>query len=104
VFWRGATKEYTSVILIGNGLTFLAQAVLFIGIGSLADFGNWNPWIVRGFSVICWAFEFGFLGLTKAPQWRTAMALYVLSSKPALLIKINTPLRRLEPGLTSWNL
>ncbi|CZR54319.1 related to AUT4-breakdown of autophagic vesicles inside the vacuole [Phialocephala subalpina] len=82
VFWGGGnkTKAYTSVILIGNGLTFLAQAILFIGIGSLADFGNWNPWVVRGFSVVCWAFEFGFLGVTNGSQWRTAMALYILSS------------------------
>ncbi|KAF8864252.1 MFS general substrate transporter [Acephala macrosclerotiorum] len=82
VFWGGGnkTKAYTSVILIGNGLTFLAQALLFIGIGSLADFGNWNPWVVRGFSVTCWAFEFGFLGVKTASKWRIAMALYILSS------------------------
>ncbi|CZR62665.1 related to AUT4-breakdown of autophagic vesicles inside the vacuole [Phialocephala subalpina] len=82
VFWGGGnkTKAYTSVILIGNGLTFLAQAIVFIGVGSLADYGNWNPWVVRGFSVLCWAFEFGFLGITKASQWRTAMAVYILCS------------------------
>ncbi|TVY37234.1 Autophagy-related protein [Lachnellula subtilissima] len=82
VFWGGGnkTKEYTSVVLIGNGLTFLAQALLFLGIGSLADFGNWNPWVVRGFSILCWAFEFGFLGVKTAAKWRAAMALYILSS------------------------
>jgi len=82
VFWGGGnkTKEYTSVILIANGLTFLAQAIVFIGVGSLADYGNWNPWVVRGFSVLCWAFEFGFLGVTTAAKWRAAMALYILSS------------------------
>ncbi|KAE8448160.1 hypothetical protein EG329_009764 [Mollisiaceae sp. DMI_Dod_QoI] len=81
VFWGGGnnTKAYTSVILIGNGLTFLAQALLFISVGSLADFGNWNPWVVRGFSVLSWAFEFGFLGIKTAPKWRIAMALYILS-------------------------
>jgi len=83
VFWGGGdkTKEYTSVILIATGLTFLVQAIVFIGIGSLADFGNWNPWVVRGFSVLCWAFEFGFLGVTTPDKWRIAMALYILSSK-----------------------
>ncbi|KAN0115027.1 MFS general substrate transporter [Hyaloscypha variabilis] len=82
VFWGGGnkTKEYSSVILIATGLTFLTQAILFIGIGSLADYGNWNPWVVRGFSVLCWAFEFGFLGVTTASKWRAAMALYILSS------------------------
>lgn len=91
VFWGGGTKEYTSVILIGNGLTFLAQALLFVGIGSLADFGNWNPWVVRGFSVLCWAFEFGFLGVTKANQWHTAMGLYILSSTSSQFAR-STPL------------
>jgi hypothetical protein len=83
VFWGGGnnTKAYTSVILIGNGLTFLAQALLFIGVGSLADFGNWNPWVVRGFSVLCWAFEFGFLGVTTADKWGISMALYILSGE-----------------------
>jgi hypothetical protein len=82
VFWAGGTKEYTSVVLIGTGLTFLGQSLLFLSIGSLADFGNWNPWVVRGFSVLSWAFEFGFLGVKTAAKWRIAMALYILSSKP----------------------
>ena len=83
VFWgaAGQTKSYTSVILIASGLTFLFQAILFIAIGSLADYGHWNRWIVRIFSVLCWAFEFGFLGLKTANVWRAAMALYILSSK-----------------------
>lgn len=80
VFWNGGTKAYTSVILIGNGLSFLSQSLVFLTIGSLADYGNWNPWVVRVISVICWAFEFGFLGLRTASKWRAAMALYILSS------------------------
>ncbi|KIW09856.1 hypothetical protein PV08_11957 [Exophiala spinifera] len=80
VFWNGGTKSYSSVVLIASGLTFLCQGLVFIGVGSLADYGNWNPWVVRTFSVICWAFEFGFLGVRRAYQWRTAMALYILSA------------------------
>ncbi|KAG4420787.1 hypothetical protein IFR04_006067 [Cadophora malorum] len=81
VFWGGGNKHkaYTSVVLIGSGLTFLSQALVFITVGSLADFGNWNPWVVRGFSVLSWAFEFGFLGVTTASKWRIAMALYIIS-------------------------
>jgi MFS-type transporter involved in bile tolerance (Atg22 family) len=86
VFWAGGTKQYTSVILIATGLTFLGQSIVFISIGSLADFGNWNPWVVRGFSVLSYAFEFGFLGVTTAAKWRIAMALYILSSKSLALM------------------
>lgn len=46
----------------------------------MADYGNWNPWVVRIFLFLCWAFEIGFLGVTKANQWHIAMALYVVSS------------------------
>ena len=67
------------MILIGNGLTFLCQALLFISVGSLADYGSWNPWVVRILSVLTWAFEFGFLGITRADQWTTAMSLYIIS-------------------------
>ena len=81
VFWNGGAKEYTSVVLIATGLTFVSQALLFIGVGSLADYGNWNPWVVRTFSVLCWTFEFAFLGVKTADKWRTAMALYILSSE-----------------------
>ncbi|RDL40561.1 uncharacterized protein BP5553_00540 [Venustampulla echinocandica] len=82
VYWGGGgkTKAYTSVILIGTGLTFLAQVLVFIGVGSLADFGNWNPWVVRIFSVLSWGLEFGFLGVHTPSKWRIAMALYILSS------------------------
>lgn len=54
---------------------------MFIEVGSLADFGNWNPWVVRGFSVLSWALEFGFLGVTTPDKWRIALALYILSGK-----------------------
>lgn len=87
VFWGGGhkTKPYASVVLIATGLTFVSQAIVFITIGSLADYGNWNPWVVRIFSIVCWAFEFGFLGVTTANKWRIAMALYILSSKSSPL-------------------
>jgi MFS-type transporter involved in bile tolerance (Atg22 family) len=104
VFWGGGnnTKEYTSVILIGNGLTFLAQAIVFIGVGSLADYGNWNPWVVRGFSVLCWVFEFGFLGVTTASKWRAAMALYILSSKRCTPHFLDRPIAEVSEGVTFW--
>ncbi|PBP19634.1 hypothetical protein BUE80_DR009662 [Diplocarpon rosae] len=81
VWWGGGNKHkaYSSVVLIGSGLTFLSQALVFITVGSLADFGNWNPWVVRGFSVVSWVLEFGFLGVTTASKWRIAMALYIMS-------------------------
>ena len=37
--------------------------------------------MVRGFSILTYAFEFGFLGVKTADKWRAAMALYILSSE-----------------------
>jgi hypothetical protein len=105
VFWNGGTKEYTSVVLIATGLTFVSQALVFIGVGSLADYGNWNPWVVRAFSVLCWAFEFGFLGVKTADKWRTAMALYILSSKLWKLSSHHSPelvSDLFSAGVTFW--
>lgn len=86
IWWGvgGRHKAYTSVILIGNGLSFLFQSLIFLSVGSLADYGNWNPWVVRTFSVITWALEFGFLGIKTPEKWQAAMGLYIISSKCAL--------------------
>lgn len=104
VFWGGGdkTKAYTSVILIATGLTFLAQALVFISVGSLADYGNWNPWVVRGFSILCYAFEFGFLGVKTADKWRAAMALYILSSKCLHDLLFGHSLTGFLVGVTFW--
>jgi len=103
VFWNGGTKPYSSVVLIASGLTFLSQALVFIGVGSLADYGNWNPWVVQTFSVICWAFEFGFLGVRRADQWRTSMALYILSGM-SKVYHISFALSQTDyaPAITFW--
>lgn len=79
VHWNGGTKQYTSVLLIGNGLAFVCQTLVFLAVGSLADYGNWNRSVVRGFSVLSWAFQLAFLGVRRADQWGISMALYVLS-------------------------
>lgn len=52
-----------STVLITNGLSFAIQAVLFLLIGSFADYGTWRPWITIVFTILTWAVSFAWLGV-----------------------------------------
>lgn len=92
----GGVKPVSSVVLVVNGISFAVMTMLFTTIGSCADYGIWNKWIlivatgepdVRTFHwltpsnselVICWASQFGWMGITHASQWQAAIAVYLL--------------------------
>ncbi len=57
-----------SIVLISNGLSFALQAVLFLLIGSYADYGIYRPWITIGFTVLAWGCSFGWLGVETADK------------------------------------
>lgn len=65
-------------MLIANGISFAIMTVLLTTIGSCADYGSWNKWILIVASVVCWATQYGFLGVTDSSQWNTAMGLYII--------------------------
>ncbi|ORY22173.1 autophagy-related protein 22-like protein [Naematelia encephala] len=75
----GGQKTVASVALIANGISFAIMTVFFTTIGSCADYGIWNKWILIIATVISWAAQYGFLGITMSSQWRAAMALYIIS-------------------------
>jgi hypothetical protein len=52
-----------SIVLITNGLSFAFQAVLFLAVGSLADYGVWRPHITTAFTMLAWGVSFGWLGV-----------------------------------------
>lgn len=55
------------------------MTVLFVGLGSAADYGSFGRWLLLGLTVICWAFQYGFMGITQPDQWPVAMTLYIVS-------------------------
>jgi hypothetical protein len=55
-------------VLITNGLSFAFQAVLFLAVGSLADYGVWRPHITTAFTVLAWGVSFGWLGVEDASK------------------------------------
>lgn len=81
VTWAGGTKSYESVALIASALVFVGQSILFIFIGSTADYGSWAPWILRISVLIYGGLSLGFFGLKTPDAWPAAMALYTLTSK-----------------------
>lgn len=91
VRWAGGTKSYESVALIASALVFLGQSILFIFIGSTADYGSWAPWIMRINVLIYGGLSLGFFGLQTPDAWPAAMALYTLTSRSLLDPHIQNP-------------
>ncbi|BEJ01847.1 hypothetical protein CcaverHIS631_0605290 [Cutaneotrichosporon cavernicola] len=76
--WGGRERSVASVILIANGMSFAIMTLLFTTIGSAADYGSVSRWVLLLATVVCWASQFGFLGVTQPSQWEVAMGLFVL--------------------------
>jgi hypothetical protein len=62
------TNLVNSIVLITNGLSFAFQAVIFLLVGSFADYGVWRPHITTAFTVLAWAVSFGWLGVEDASK------------------------------------
>jgi MFS-type transporter involved in bile tolerance (Atg22 family) len=74
----GANRTINSVVLLANGISFAIQCVLFLIIGSTADYGKWRPWILIFWSVVAFALGFGWLGVHTQDKWPTATGLYMV--------------------------
>ena len=42
----GRDRTINSIVLLANGISFAIQVVLFLILGSFADYGKWRPWIL----------------------------------------------------------
>jgi len=42
----GRDRTINSIVLLANGISFAIQVVLFLILGSFADYGTWRPWIL----------------------------------------------------------
>lgn len=54
------------------------MTMFFTSVGSLADYSNYNKWVLIGATVTCWASQFGWMGITQADQWKSGVAVYLL--------------------------
>ena len=78
LLFAGKERTVTSIVLLCNGMSFAIQVVLFLGIGSFADYGKMRPWILILSTVAAIAVGFAWLGVTQPEQWQVATGLYMV--------------------------
>ncbi|KAL2049363.1 hypothetical protein ABVK25_010373 [Lepraria finkii] len=71
-------RTINSIVLICNGISFAIQIVLFLIIGSYADFGHSRPNILIVLSIVAFAIGFGWMGVHTANKWHVAAGLYIV--------------------------
>ncbi|KAK4547518.1 hypothetical protein LTR36_000474 [Oleoguttula mirabilis] len=76
--FAGRPRTINSIVLLCNGISFAIQIVIFLILGSYADFGTFRPNILIGLSLIAWGIGFGWLGVHKAEDWQTGLGLYIV--------------------------
>ena len=74
----GGYRTINSIVLLSNGISFAIQVVLFLVLGSLADYGRWRPYILVFWSVVAWGLGFGWLGVHSPDKWQTGTGLYMV--------------------------
>ena len=74
----GRDRTINSIVLLANGISFAIQVVLFLAIGSFADYGTWRPWILIFWSIVAFGLGFGWLGVHTADKWHIATGLYMV--------------------------
>ncbi|KAJ6033625.1 hypothetical protein N7444_011396 [Penicillium canescens] len=77
--WAGGTRSVSSVVLIANGLCFAFMTVIFVWLGSSADYGTFGRWLLLALTVVCWALQYGMMAIRQPSQWPAAMGMYVVA-------------------------
>lgn len=62
-------RDINSIVLVTNGISFAIQVVLFLFLGSYADYGTWRRWILIVFTVASIAISFAWLGCEDPDKW-----------------------------------
>ncbi|KAL2815671.1 autophagy-related protein 22-like protein [Aspergillus granulosus] len=78
LLFAGKKRSIESIVLLCNGISFAIQVVVFLVIGSFADFGTWRPNILIGLSIVAYAIGFGWLGVHDPERWHAGVGLYMV--------------------------
>lgn len=76
--FAGRDRTVTSIVLLCNGISFAIQIVVFLIIGSYADFGTFRPNILIVLSIVAYAIGFGWLGVHTQDKWQVGTGLYIV--------------------------
>jgi hypothetical protein len=52
-------------VLIANGICFAVMTVMFIALGSAADYGNFGRWLLLVLTVACCVFQYCMMAITR---------------------------------------
>lgn len=55
------------------------MTVIFVWLGSAADYGSFGRWLLLGLTVVCWALQYGMMAIREPSQWPAAMGMYVVA-------------------------
>lgn len=77
--WGNGTRSVASIVLIANGICFTIMTLLFVTLGSAADYGSFGRWLLLVLTATCWIFQYGFMAIRQPSLWPTAMVLYIIS-------------------------
>lgn len=73
-------RTINSIVLLCNGISFAIQVVIFLVLGSFADFGSWRPNILIVLSLLAWGIgEFFFFFLFFFPYHVSQVTLFLIS-------------------------
>jgi MFS-type transporter involved in bile tolerance (Atg22 family) len=78
IHFLGQDRDINSVVLLANGISFAIQVVLFLVLGSFADYGTWRPYILIFWSIVAFGLGFGWLGVHTVDKWPVATGLYMI--------------------------
>ncbi|KAL8697560.1 MAG: hypothetical protein Q9224_002248, partial [Gallowayella concinna] len=76
--FAGRDRTINSIVLLANGISFAIQVLIFLVVGSYADFGSSRPNILIVLSIIAFAIGFGWLGVHTASKWEVAAGMYIV--------------------------
>jgi MFS-type transporter involved in bile tolerance (Atg22 family) len=78
LYFAGSNRTINSIVLLCNGISFAIQIVVFLILGSYADFGTWRPNILIVLSFLAWGIGFGWLGVHEAQDWKIGAGMYIV--------------------------
>ncbi|KAJ1026870.1 hypothetical protein NDA16_002166 [Ustilago loliicola] len=76
--FAGKERTVESIVLLCNGISFAIQCVLFLAIGSFADYGKNRPYILIASTIVAIAVSFGWLGVMSPEKWQIGTGLYMV--------------------------
>jgi len=78
IHWGGKPQPTSSVVLDVSGISFAAQLLVFLLLGSFSDYGQAGRWVLFGSTFLSCLIGLCWITVRRADQWQAALALFVI--------------------------